>query len=135
MKLLLALAFFASSALAQYPAKPIRVLVPFGAGSSTDIVMRILAQPLSQSLGQPRERCRARIQLLLEPDRDVVELAGGAVMPALQLAAQHEPRTEAGSDREEHEVVDSARNTVPALAERGEVDVVLDRHSHAQPPF
>jgi tripartite-type tricarboxylate transporter receptor subunit TctC len=53
MKLLLALAFFASSAFAQYPAKPIRVLVPFGAGSSTDIVMRILAQPLGQSLGQP----------------------------------------------------------------------------------
>ena len=45
--------FIATSALAQYPSKPIRVLVPFGAGSSTDIVMRILAQPLSQSLGQP----------------------------------------------------------------------------------
>ncbi len=37
----------------QYPSKPIRVLVPFGAGSSTDIVMRILAQPLGQALGQP----------------------------------------------------------------------------------
>src|SRR5258707_1653370 len=53
MKLLLALALFTPSAFAQYPSKPIRVLVPFGAGSSTDIVMRILAQPLSQSLGQP----------------------------------------------------------------------------------
>ena len=53
MRLLLALAFFATSAWAQYPSKPVRVLVPFGAGSSTDIVMRILAQPLSLSLGQP----------------------------------------------------------------------------------
>src|SRR3954454_7442755 len=54
MRLLFALAFFvATSALGQYPTKPIRVLVPFGAGSSTDIVMRILAQPLGQSLGQP----------------------------------------------------------------------------------
>lgn len=53
MKWFLALALFATSALAQYPTKPIRVLVPFGAGSSTDIVMRILAQPLSQSFGQP----------------------------------------------------------------------------------
>src|SRR6059058_1892339 len=43
----------AAPAWAQFPAKPIRVLVPFGAGSSTDIVMRILAQPLGQSLGQP----------------------------------------------------------------------------------
>ncbi|HWI37151.1 MAG TPA: tripartite tricarboxylate transporter substrate binding protein [Burkholderiales bacterium] len=42
----------AAPAWAQYPSKPIRVLVPFGAGSSTDIVMRILAQPLGQSLGQ-----------------------------------------------------------------------------------
>ena len=43
----------AGSAAAQYPSKPIRALVPFGAGSSTDIVMRIIAQPLGQSLGQP----------------------------------------------------------------------------------
>ena len=54
MKLFFTLALFiAASAFGQYPSKPIRVLVPFGAGSSTDIVMRILAQPLSQSLGQP----------------------------------------------------------------------------------
>jgi tripartite-type tricarboxylate transporter receptor subunit TctC len=38
---------------AQFPAKPIRMLVPFGAGSSTDIVTRILAAPLGQALGQP----------------------------------------------------------------------------------
>jgi len=54
MRSLLLLVMLASTpAWAQYPSKPIRVLVPFGAGSSTDIVMRILAQPLGQSLGQP----------------------------------------------------------------------------------
>ena len=51
--LLLCILVVAAPAWAQYPSKPIRVLVPFGAGSSTDIVMRILAQPLGQSLGQP----------------------------------------------------------------------------------
>jgi tripartite-type tricarboxylate transporter receptor subunit TctC len=50
---LLVVMLASSTAWAQYPSKPIRVLVPFGAGSSTDIVMRILAQPLSVALGQP----------------------------------------------------------------------------------
>src|SRR5438045_9363933 len=51
--LALLIALVAAPALAQFPSKPIRVLVPFGAGSSTDIVMRIIAQPLGQALGQP----------------------------------------------------------------------------------
>jgi tripartite-type tricarboxylate transporter receptor subunit TctC len=37
----------------QFPSKPIRIIVPFGAGSSTDIVTRIIAVPLSTALGQP----------------------------------------------------------------------------------
>jgi tripartite-type tricarboxylate transporter receptor subunit TctC len=47
------LAALSLSAAAQFPSKPVRVVVPFGAGSSTDIVMRIIAQPLGQALGQP----------------------------------------------------------------------------------
>jgi tripartite-type tricarboxylate transporter receptor subunit TctC len=38
---------------AQYPAKPIRVVVPFPAGSATDTITRILANSVSQSVGQP----------------------------------------------------------------------------------
>jgi tripartite-type tricarboxylate transporter receptor subunit TctC len=54
VRIFLALAVaLASPAFAQFPAKPLRVVVPFGAGSSTDIVMRIIAQPLGQALGQP----------------------------------------------------------------------------------
>src|SRR5258708_24136689 len=40
-------------AAAQYPAKPIRLLMPFPAGATADTVARIVAQPLSQVLGQP----------------------------------------------------------------------------------
>ena len=36
-----------------YPTKPIRLIVPFGAGGSTDILARTLGQRLGDSLGQP----------------------------------------------------------------------------------
>ena len=48
-----ALALATLPAAAQYPSKPIRMLVPFPAGSATSTVARILAAPLSQALGQP----------------------------------------------------------------------------------
>jgi tripartite-type tricarboxylate transporter receptor subunit TctC len=36
-----------------WPAKPIRAMIPFSAGSSLDIVGRIVLDPVSSQLGQP----------------------------------------------------------------------------------
>jgi tripartite-type tricarboxylate transporter receptor subunit TctC len=51
--LALAGAFFAGSALAQpYPAKPVRVIVPFPPGQGTDVATRHLTEQLSKNLGR-----------------------------------------------------------------------------------
>ena len=48
------LAFGPASALAQaYPAKPVKMIVPFPAGGATDVVARLLGQKLSEAWGQP----------------------------------------------------------------------------------
>ena len=48
------LLLLAAAAQAQpFPSKPVKVIVPFPAGSATDTIARILAAPVSQSVGQP----------------------------------------------------------------------------------
>ncbi|TMI42358.1 MAG: hypothetical protein E6H41_04295 [Betaproteobacteria bacterium] len=53
--LALAVSFAAAAnpASAQYPTKPIRIIVPFAAGGTTDILSRAVGAKLAAVLGQP----------------------------------------------------------------------------------
>jgi tripartite-type tricarboxylate transporter receptor subunit TctC len=56
MLALLAVSMSPTGAQAQdssWPSKPVRVIIPFGAGSATDVIPRIALEQLSQQLGQP----------------------------------------------------------------------------------
>ena len=50
---LVALLFAAGATAQAFPTKPIRVLVPFPAGGTTDIVARLVGQRVSEQIGQP----------------------------------------------------------------------------------
>jgi len=42
-----------SHAQSSYPSRPVRIIIPFAAGTSPDVVMRIVSPKLSEALGQP----------------------------------------------------------------------------------
>ena len=49
----LGLALLGAPAQAAWPEKPIRIVVTFASGGASDIVARVVAEPLSKALGQP----------------------------------------------------------------------------------
>src|SRR5215211_1863704 len=49
----IAAACITSAAAQPYPARPITLIVPFGAGGPVDTLARILSEPMRVSLGQP----------------------------------------------------------------------------------
>ena len=48
-----ALALASPAAAQDYPSRPIKIIVPFGAGGPTDVFTRVLVEELRKSIGQP----------------------------------------------------------------------------------
>ncbi|WP_234824926.1 Bug family tripartite tricarboxylate transporter substrate binding protein [Cupriavidus necator] len=72
-----------------FPAKPIRLIVPFAAGGTSDVIARLIAQPMAKELGQPvvvENRAGAGGMLgtealaLAEPDGYTLGLATASTM-------------------------------------------------------
>ena len=74
--LLLLAAIFSPPALAEYPDKPLRLIVPQAAGSATDTIARILSAELAKELGQ---------QIVVD------NRPGGALTIGLDITAKSEP--------------------------------------------
>lgn len=100
---LLLLAFAAFNVSAQgWPAKPIRAIVPVGAGSSTDIIHRLVLEQLSSQLGQPvvvenrvgaGGTIGAAIVAKAQPDGYTLLAHGAAhtIAPALHKSVPYDP--------------------------------------------
>ena len=53
LRALIFLSLFSSAAMAQFPSRPITIIVPIPPGGAPDIAARVIADKLQQSIGQP----------------------------------------------------------------------------------
>ena len=99
---LFAALFFATSAFAQYPVKPVRIIVPLVPGGNQDIVARAVAEELSKGLGQqvivenrPGQSAIIGTQFVKAAPADGYTLLSVAVtfarVPAVVKAAGYDP--------------------------------------------
>jgi tripartite-type tricarboxylate transporter receptor subunit TctC len=98
---------YAHATLAQnFPSRPIRLIVPFPAGGTADVVARILAQPVGQALGQAivvdnragaDGALAAALVMNSAPDGHTLFLASNSPMsavPTMRRKPPYDPRTD-----------------------------------------
>src|SRR5262245_40224779 len=95
-------ALWNSAAIAEYPERPLRAIVPFNAGASNDTMARLIGPMLAKALGQqvivenrPGADGRIGIEALARaaPDGYTILFSGGAValIPALRRNVPYDP--------------------------------------------
>jgi tripartite-type tricarboxylate transporter receptor subunit TctC len=97
-----ALSFSGASHAAEYPTRPVRIVMGFPAGGPTDAAGRIIAQVLQQSLGQPvvidnrpgADGAIAEVAAKATPDGHTLLMASGSNMagvPATRKVPPYDP--------------------------------------------
>ena len=76
-----------------WPARPIRAIIPFGAGSATDVVPRIVFEQLSPALGQPIV-VENRTEAMQVPGTQE-RLAKAGIVPLIMTPAEFDARIKA----------------------------------------
>ena len=80
------LAVVATAAIAQpYPTRPVRLMVSFPPGGASDVIARLIAQPLAARLGQP---------LAIPPDVSLDHALDRESFGDIGLAGRGEPSTQ-----------------------------------------
>jgi tripartite-type tricarboxylate transporter receptor subunit TctC len=93
----------AASSAQTYPTRPIRVIVPYTAGSPNDVIVRLLAQRLEPKLGQPLvmdnrpgggTAIGTRAAANAEPDGYTLLFSSSSIViePALNKAVAYDPQ-------------------------------------------
>ena len=96
---------YAADKAPPYPARPIRMIVPFPPGGGTDFVARVIAPPLTEALGQ---------NVLID------NRTGAQGVVGTQISAQ------AANDGYTMVLVDAATVIAPAMMEKAPFDVMTD---------
>ncbi len=95
--------FSAASSAQPYPSRPIRVIVPYTAGSPNDVIVRLLAQRLEPKLGQPLvmdnrpgggTAIGTKAAANAEPDGYTLLFSSSSIViePALNTAVSYDPQ-------------------------------------------